>query len=400
MKPTERSDGRWMVRIPRKLSRSGRRESRYFPSKNQAEKFIKEFKSETLEHGRSGVSSDERQWINFARNQIGNLDLLPEVISHYQRTAVHLSPITAGEAVKLYIQSAEAEYPNRRTFNDVRERAQAFSNRYGPRKLHEIRPDELEGYLSGFSAGWLRWSVYKRLKPFFKYAKRRRWVTIDPTTELIAPKTPAASREIYTPRQFQWLLYESEKHYPDLLPFVVLAGFCYLRTSELVRKYAREATLQWSDIHWRDGLIHVRPGVAKGTRRHAGDERFTPLSDTAKEWLAPIRKTSGPCVPIGHRKFGELWRAMTDLAKVPRVDNGLRHSAISYALAADPELGIVQVARYAGNSEKTVRKHYLRLLKPEQGLEWFGVMHSDAVDAIIAEQEAARQQPGYDPDAF
>ena len=29
----------------------------------------------------------------------------------------------------------------------------------------------------------------------------------------------------------------------------------------------------------------------------------------------------------------------------------------------------------AGNSEKTIRKHYLRLLKPEQGNKWFGVIH-------------------------
>lgn len=364
-----------------------------FPSKNQAEKFIKEFKTETREHGRSGVSATEREWIAYARNELGNLGLLPEIIGHWRRTAVHLSPVTAAEAVTMYIKAAESEYPNHRTLNDIKERARAFSSRFGGQKLHEIQADDLERYLSSFSAGWLRWSLYKRLSAFLKFARRRRWISVDPLEGVPAPKTPAASREIYTPAQFQNMLYESEKGFPDILPFVVLCGFSYLRTSELVRKYASEQVLQWSDVHWRDGLIHVRHGVAKGTRRHAGDERFTLLSDTAKEWLAPIRKISGPCVPLGHRKFGELWRAMTDKAKVPRVDNGLRHSAISYALAADPELGIVQVARWAGNSEQTVRKHYLRLLKPERGLEWFGVMHSEEVDAIIEAQSKSELGP-------
>jgi hypothetical protein len=54
------------------------------------------------------------------------------------------------------------------------------------------------------------------------------------------------------------------------------------------------------------------------------------------------------------------------------VHNGLRKSCISYALAADNDLGVVQAARYAGNSETTIRKHYLELT-PEDGKAWFAV---------------------------
>lgn len=125
-----------------------------------------------------------------------------------------------------------------------------------------------------------------------------------------------------------------------------------------------------------------------------------PLSDTAKEWLKPIRQTDGACVPVAAKKFGELWRKLTDGIKVPRTDNGLRHSAISYALAADPELGVVRVSRWAGNSEKTVKKHYLRLLKPEQGKAWFAVNHYADVKDELEGQLRAQQQPDYDPDAF
>jgi integrase len=400
MKPTERTDGRWQVRIPVKLSKSGKRESRYFPSKSRAAKFVAEFKTESREHGRSGVSGKEREWIAYARNELGNLDLLPEVIRHWKRTGERLSPILTAEAAKVYSKSAESEYENRRTLNDVKERVQVFSARFGARELHEIMPDEIEHFLAGFSAGWSRWSAHKRLKPFFKFAKRRRWITVDPMAEMPTPKTPAATREVYSPNQFQGLLWIAESKFPDLLPYVVLCGFCYMRTAELVRMYAKEQVLLWSDVHWKDGLIHVRPGVAKGTRRERGDERFVPLSDTAKEWLEPIRKTDGACVPFSAKKFGELWRKLTNTAKVPRIDNGLRHSAISYALAADPELGVVQVSRYAGNSEKTVKKHYLRLLKPEQGKKWFAVLKYSEVKDDLEGQLRAQQQPDYDPDAF
>src|SRR5258708_29721533 len=118
MKRVERSDGRWQVRVPAKLSKSGRGESRYFPTKSQATKFAKEFRAENREHGRSGVSGKEREWIAYARNELGNLDLLPEVISHWKRTGERLSPIKAGDAVTTYSKSAESEYENRRTLND------------------------------------------------------------------------------------------------------------------------------------------------------------------------------------------------------------------------------------------------------------------------------------------
>lgn len=400
MKPIERKDGRWVVFIPRKLSKSGRREPRYFPSKTKATTFVSEFKTETREHGRSGVSAKEREWIAYARNELGNLGLLPEVIRHWQQTGERLVPILTSEAVKAYSKTAESEYENRRTLNDVRERVQTFSGRFGSRQLHEIMPDEIENFLAGLKAGWNRWSFHKRLRPFFKFAKRRRWVTIDPMAEIPTPKTPAATREVYSVHQFQNLLWAAEEKYPKLLPFVCLSGFAYLRTAELVRMYANEEVLQWTDIHWKDKLIHVRPGVAKGTNRERGDERFVPLSDTAREWLEPIKADSGACVPFGAKKFGELWRGLTDAAKVPRIDNGLRHSAISYALAENPELGIVQVAREAGNSEKTVKKHYFRLLKPEQGQAWFAVSHYADVKDQLEGQLLAQQQPDYDPDAF
>jgi integrase len=399
MKPIERTDGRWQVRIANKLSKSGKRESRYFATKSQAQKFVAEFKAETREHGRSGVSGKEREWIAYARNELGNLDLLPEVITHWKRTGERLAPILTAEAATAYSKAAEGEYENRRTLNDVKERIQVFSTRFGARQLHEVMPDDIERFLSGFSAGWSRWSAHKRLKPFFKYAKRRRWITVDPMAEIPTPKTPAATREVYSVHQFQNLLWAAEEKYPKLVPFVCLSGFAYMRTAELVRMYANEEVLQWSDIHWKDKLIHVRPGVAKGTNRERGDERFVPLSDTAKEWLEPIKEDSGACVPFGAKKFGELWRELTDTAEVPRIDNGLRHSAISYALAENPELGIVQVSKYAGNSEKTVKKHYFRLLKPEQGQAWFAVSHYSDVKDQLEGQLIARQRPDYD-DSF
>jgi hypothetical protein len=51
----------------------------------------------------------------------------------------------------------------------------------------------------------------------------------------------------------------------------------------------------------------------------------------------------------------------------------MRKSAISYRLAAEPELGIVQCARWAGNSEAKIRGYYWEMLSKEDGQEWFNL---------------------------
>jgi hypothetical protein len=51
-----------------------------------AEKFIADTLPELEEHGKEAVTAEERQWINFARLELGELTKLPAVIQHWKRT--------------------------------------------------------------------------------------------------------------------------------------------------------------------------------------------------------------------------------------------------------------------------------------------------------------------------
>ena len=375
MKPVERADGRFVVFVPRKISRSGRRESQYFSSKNQALKFIADFKAEHREHGRTGITAEQREAIMFVQRELGGLELLPEIVRHWRLTGASITPMTAEQAVAHFVQWAEQEHPNPRTASDIRSRLHQFAAHFSGKRLHELTTAHLELFLGTIQAGWNRWSMHKRLRAFFRFAVRRGWLARDPVEPIPATKVPHPERGIYTPAQFKHLLWVAEEGCPELLPYLVLAGYCFLRNGELVKTYANEEVLQWSDVLWNESLIHVRPGVAKGTRRGSGDERYCPINAAAKRWLEPIRKESGPCVAMSHKKFSGLWHQLTDALHIERIDNGLRHSAISYSLAAYPETGVALTASWAGNSEATIRKHYRRLVKPEQGREWFSIEH-------------------------
>jgi hypothetical protein len=78
-------------------------------------------------------------------------------------------------------------------------------------------------------------------------------------------------------------------------------GFCFTRTSELVRAYASEQVLQWTDVLFSEELIHVPAGVAK-----TGGERYISLASTAKRWLMLCRKQSGSQILGGLKRSGAL----------------------------------------------------------------------------------------------
>jgi hypothetical protein len=65
MEIIERNDGRYEVRVPRRYSKSGKRESHYFKTKDDAQAFIKHFEDERREHGRDVVTATERRWLGY-----------------------------------------------------------------------------------------------------------------------------------------------------------------------------------------------------------------------------------------------------------------------------------------------------------------------------------------------
>jgi integrase len=365
---------KWRVIVPAKWSSSGRRGDRYFDNRTEAERFISDTLTEREVHGALAVTAEERRWLGYWKERVGPISLMPEVVAFWKHQGEHMVPISVQGAVQAFLDAVRGDYANRRTWSDVTERLTRFSSWAGDRPLHEITVTEVEQFLGKFQ-GWHRFGYYKRLKILHAWAKRRRHIATDFMAELPAPRTPLASPRIYAVPEFAALMTRAETSYRELRTYLILVGWCYCRTSELVKVYRQEQVLDWSEVRFEDGLIWIRPGVAKSTRRR-NDERYVPITPKAAEWLKPLRQDRGSCVPMGSAKFGRLWRELHAKAGVEAIPNGLRHSCISYGIAAQPESGIALVSQWAGNSEATVRRHYRRLLRQEEGEAWFQISHA------------------------
>ena len=161
----------------------------------------------------------------------------------------------------------------------------------------------------------------------------------------------------------------------DVTLYLLLAGLCFLRSQELVRRLGNEEVLLWTDVWIDRKLIHVREGVGKSTRRKSGNERFPPVHPNLLDWLKLYKpeeaREDNRVIPFSVRHFRTRLKKVFDEAGVRLINNGLRHSAISYMLAAYPDIGLPQIAEWAGGSEASCRLHYLRALTKDQGRAWF-----------------------------
>jgi hypothetical protein len=379
--PSKHTSGRWRVVVPARWSDTGKQQDRYFATKAKAEEFIADTLDERAEHGKQAVSGEERHWIQVVKHELGDLAKLREVLDHWRKTGAGVKPILVRDAVERFKAFRFADKLNKETVRDISWRLSAFSERFGDRFIHQITPGEIEDWLQGYSEGWARHSMNKRIRPLFHYAARQHWLIEQPFDHLKAPQTPGGSRDIYTPDELHDMIeaaFESvlEKDL-SVARYIAFASYGFFKVQELVRRHGSEPVLCWRDVLLERGLIRVPEEVAKSTRRKTSGERFVPIHPALDRWIHICGGPGNPndrVIPVSVRKFRSRFLGVLAEAGVDFVPNGLRHSAISYRLAGDPAATIGKVAEYAGNSEASCRRHYLKVLTPEDGARWFGVI--------------------------
>jgi len=208
----------------------------------------------------------------------------------------------------------------------------------------------------------------KQFRQIYAFAKRKGYCAVDPCKSLDAAIVDGHQPEILTPAQIKALLEAARAQAePDLLRFVALGAFGWLRRSEI-------CGLTNADFR-SDGTILVYAANAKTRQR-----RFIPINDTLRAWLAVAPKsdevTPSQNVDVVGHWFSEL--AASIGIKIPH--NALRHSSISYALASAPTKGgkvmvntAGELAKHAGNSENVIYTNYRQLVTEKAGKAYWAI---------------------------
>lgn len=385
MSPLKYNQGKykWRVFAPPGYEGAEGRRPYYFESKEKAQAFCDSVKRwDAARKGKvRGIKIDDADinWLGFLKNELGTLSSLPDVIRHWKRTSAELAEkMSVVDLCDAFLTFQEAKNLKPTTIAEIRSKLRRFSLTYGPEPVHEVSPLEMQKYLLTLPAGWTRKGHFKWLRQMFSYAKDRKATAENPFDSFDAPPRVITEPGIYRPSDMERLLTTADDQFPELVPWLALLGFNFLRQCELVPAYAGDPVLQWSDFLLTQDppQILVRADVAKQTRRESGNKRPIPIQDAASHWIMPelLFTRSGAVVPFAtERKFQIEKRKLFAAAEVEGVTNGLRHSCISYYLAANRETGIALTAQWAGNSEQVSRSFYDARLMPEDGAKWFGI---------------------------
>lgn len=163
-----------------------------------------------------------------------------------------------------------------------------------------------------------------------------------------------------------------------LIAWLVMGGFCGLRSAEILR-------LDWRDVNLQRRFVEVTADNAKTAQR-----RLVPLCDAALAWLQPRAQAEGPVVPRSgdHGVYYDLTAAVNRARVASKIKtkfkwkrNGLRHSFCSYRLAITQDAA--KTSLEAGNSPHMIFRHYRELTTEEEAKEWFGISPSGVPENVV-----------------
>ncbi|HNU99809.1 MAG TPA: site-specific integrase [Verrucomicrobiota bacterium] len=359
-------------------------------------------------------------------------DVSPIVAAEYYKRK-HPMEITAKRVpvvVKEFLEAKEADGCSKRYLNTLKYNLGAFAKRFRG-NIEPVVGGEIDAWLrtSGLSPR-TRNNIRTSLYTLFKFAVGRRYLPKDhdELESVSVVNDRDGDIEVFTAAELAEVLCCASER---MIPFLVLGAFAGIRHAEIQR-------LEWRDVRFDEGAIEIHASKAKTASR-----RLVPIVPVLKEWLLKFRQAAG--LVVSHRNVAfelhmiaktanQLRRAAwaeargvteeqlkqaekqarelaakrkksklrSQKGEVPPgaetaeiegwepfawKNNGLRHSYISYRLAAVQNTA--QVALEAGNSPQMIFQHYRELVRPADAEKWFAVTLA-SVEAARAEREAGK----------
>jgi integrase len=274
-----------------------------------------------------------------------------------------------------YHAAKEAQGRAKRHLQDIKVRLGRFVHDHPGSNLGDYTGPTIQAWLDGLRgtdgkplSAQSRRNFATVLSGFFEHCRKRGLIVDNPVADVEREQVKGkGDPEFYTPEEAAKLLAASPSR---LVPALAIALFAGLRTAELCR-------LTWADLDFGQGHIALGADKAKTATR-----RLVPILPNLSEWLMDHRADA----------TGKVWpdtiwnftRAVTDAAKaagVRRIDNGTRHSFVSYRVAATGD--VAKTSLEAGNSAPMIFRHYRGLATKDAAEKFFGLRPDAAAQSVI-----------------
>ena len=362
-----------------------RRVFKSFASADAAWTFAEDKDREIANHGvRYGdIPPELRRAFDFYRDEAAELtalgaevprfeDLISTALSDIRRRH-HESvenALSVAEGVVNFV-SYKSTRVKARQLADIKDRLKRFAETFGTRPVPSITTAEIDAWLAGLRSrrnpnaasepplvGPLTRNHYRAsLSAFFAYAAApaRSWCSRNPIADLEPERVEASEPEAYSVEDVKRIMQAAVECKPELVPVLALGMFAGLRISE-----ASEIDL---------GKIKPDTDEFRVGADHKTGARLAPCTDALKAWLFAQPRRRGKAWLSSRRAVHDEMPKLFALAGVDAIDNGARHSFISYRCAETKD--IARVADECGNSVSTIKKHYRQLVTAADAERFF-----------------------------
>jgi integrase len=327
-----RPEAKWVLNV---WHPTGKRERRFFLTREKAEAEAKVKEIEVQNLGKRALGIDDRL-------RLEALDakerLAPYGVSITQVVAEYISrrgsaSTTVDEVAELFLASRERLQRSRKHLDSLRRLFNRFGASFPKERLADLTSDQIDGWLHGLGVGPVTINSYRTLlHTLFAFAMRKKLCGENAVKAVERMIVKADEVGILSPRQLGELLAKAEG---DVRATIAIGAFAGIRPEEIAR-------LTWEEVSLEQGKITVNAAKSK-----TAQNRYVAILRSLAAWLRPLAGSGRIQGENFRRRYDETRRlagfALRGNRRCRRHDEGealvpwphdaLRHSFASYHLA-------------------------------------------------------------------
>lgn len=353
---------RWYISIPPKLSDTGKRQKRFFKSKQEAEHEIQRIKIRKQNHGTAAklLSPAEEQQAASAfqlLRKAGCTTQLVTIISEYvARISKDKASQPLGFAWDAYMarQDKNIGSVHSRRLQCTKKRFASLLNT----PVAALTAQNIESLLEGASPTY-RNAMLREIRSVLNWSMggTRKWLSHNPADDLeFSAVAKGKEVQIYAPGDIQKLLSATVRDHPTLIPSIAILVFAGVRPDHLDGEIVK---LEWSHVVLDDAgheRIELPGSITKTAKKRTISIR--PALQSWLKWHLQRGGTSeGLVCPTRGQKLRTQMRDIFETAHVTRIQDGFRHTFASYLA---PVEGMDRVEQELGHQggRQLLNKHY------------------------------------------
>lgn len=367
------TDKGWRVNVPESLSETGKRQQKFFPTRDKANEFAKGLREGFKEFGvqartlSPGDTEDATKALELLKEYGTNLAACARFyIAHHDRRTKAPTIMEAMEAGLKTRKKLSSRYLG--ALRNLKKRLPAD---FAEMNIVDVSPSDISTALTQMTKGDTAWKkALRELSAVLGDYVNEGILHENPCTRVTLPKSRKNDEiTLYTVDQLK-ALFAACRDYDNgsdpkcgscAVPFAFLA-FAGIRPAELTR-------LRWEDVNMITGYIRIGGGIAK-----TGKTRNIRINDTLKAWITTIPESTRAGKIVPGRWIQKATRVRKEAGLNGRkLQDGLRHSFGSYKLAIETDTNLLK-ADMGHENWGVFFNHYHNAVTPEQAAPYWQVL--------------------------